>query len=597
MALQWLSGTGPRRTCPVCDATGESRLILRCSGLPTRFAPRRTLLGCPTCGAAAFDPLPGTDYAEEPAGGEAALAFYLQQGAGLWSIASGLLAAAGPAPAEGPARRLLEIGCGFGFGLDFARRALGLEVRGHDPSPQAAAGRRLLGLPIESGRFDPATTLAGQWDILLASEVLEHLADPVGALRGLRAALAPGGVLVLTTPDIAAARPGLPEGLLLPLLSCGYHTILHSAASLDLALRRAGFAAVEVVAQGAQLRARAGAAAALPSRPEAADRRLYRTWLETGAAAQPAGSDLHLGFLVRAYREAVNAGDLAAADHLLPGLDAALRRRFGRGLAAGAAWGARPWSRSLRALAARGPLCLGPLLLARGLHWLLAGELRPPLVPLFEAAAAEATALRRALRSIGGDDADAEEVAWTAGAEAALCAAAAGAADVAARLDRLGPAPDSDPAAAQARAAALRRRAYVGLVNAGAYAAARRLAAVVAPALARAAEAGALPEDSELDTLYCAAVVEANGGTGADLEAALGWLRALRDAALRRLAAGAGGGSAAGLVWPALALEHDLLARLGRDAECAALAAQGPRSLAASLGVPPMPAGLGLGGG
>src|SRR5437660_997768 len=59
-----------------------------------------------------------------------ALKFYLEQGAGLDTLVL-------PAFIAGrrPGRRYIEIGCGFGFGLDFAHRALGFEARGIDPSP------------------------------------------------------------------------------------------------------------------------------------------------------------------------------------------------------------------------------------------------------------------------------------------------------------------------------------------------------------------------------------------------------------------------------------------------------------------------------
>ena len=46
--------------------------------------------------------------------------------------------------------RYAEIGCSFGFTLDFARRALGWDVSGLDPSPLAVAGAKMLGVPIEN---------------------------------------------------------------------------------------------------------------------------------------------------------------------------------------------------------------------------------------------------------------------------------------------------------------------------------------------------------------------------------------------------------------------------------------------------------------
>jgi hypothetical protein len=67
----------------------------------------------------------------------------------------------------------------------------------------------------------------------------------------------------------------------------------------------------------------------------------------------------------------------------------------------------------------------------------------------------------------------------------------------------------------------------------------------------------------------------------------------LRAASLRHLTADAlGGGSAAGLLWPGVELELELLRRLGRMSERAALAGQGVAALISHVGVPPVPAGL-----
>jgi SAM-dependent methyltransferase len=551
------------------------------------------LLSCSSCGAAVFDPPPEPDYAASPPGQGAALAFYLQQGAGLWSIASTLLTLELPAGTEPRPRRLLEIGCGFGFGLDIARRMLGWEVQGYDPSPFAQAGRKILTLPIVSTYFTPEAEAPATRDVVLASEVLEHLDDPVGFLRGIRTALRPGGVLVLTTPNLGAVQPSMPEGLLIPLLSSGYHTVLHTKGSLAVALQRAGFTTIEIEERGAQLLAHATDGIAAWRAPQTNDHAVYRDWLAQGAEAQPAGSDLQVGLLGRAYREAVNGADRAAADRLLPILDNALRGRFGTALSdwVGAAKSDPP--NDLEGLAARGPLALGPLLLTLGMHRLLTGAARPGLIPVFETSAVEADALRRALRAIGSDDGDAEETAWTARAEAALCAAAGGAMNLDALLARLGPAPGVRVEAGVVRAAALRRRAFVELVNGGAYVAAKSLSDVVDAAATRAGTPDSLLEDSEFDALYCGAVAEANGGPQGDAIAAIRWLRGLRAAALRRLKVGVeGGGSAAGLLWHAVDLELELLRRLGRTSERAALAGQGMKALAEHPGVPPVPAGL-----
>jgi hypothetical protein len=92
--IEWLSADSNDRVvneCPNCANTDPKRTILR-----TRWPCGRTddaraaLVFCANCGCGFFYPAYPPDYETNPVGGEGALAFYLQQGAGLWSITSNL---------------------------------------------------------------------------------------------------------------------------------------------------------------------------------------------------------------------------------------------------------------------------------------------------------------------------------------------------------------------------------------------------------------------------------------------------------------------------------------------------------------------------
>ena len=50
-------------------------------------------------------------------------------------------------------------------------------------------------------RDDVTAPTLGRFDVVLCTEVVEHVPDPVAALRGLRSLLAPGGTLILSTPQ------------------------------------------------------------------------------------------------------------------------------------------------------------------------------------------------------------------------------------------------------------------------------------------------------------------------------------------------------------------------------------------------------------
>jgi SAM-dependent methyltransferase len=535
------------------------------------------LLRCASCGCGFFFPPWNADYSREPAGGDAALSFYLQQGAGIWGITSNIADLGRPA-----GTRFLEVGCGFGFGLDFARRVLGWEVLGLDPSPIAAAGREHLGLPIESRYLvtdDPA--LSGQFDVVMASEVIEHISSPLDFARTLLSALRGGGALVLTTPDVDAARPDTPPGLLVPLLSIDYHLVLQSADSLAALLREAGFEEVEVRRTGgASLLARAQRPAGrIVSTTEDAQepRRRYRRYLTEAAAAVEEGGDLWFGLIARAFREAVNAADVHAASAHWAEFSGACHRRYGLDPDAAGRPAPPVNAQSLEDLAALEPLCLGPVLFHRAMHHLLAGKSRTSVEELFERSAEACGRLRAALQRIGTDDGDAEDIIWTARAEAILCAAERGVPEVPGRLTALGPAPEdaSRPAGLRERTERYRRRAFVSLVNASALEAAGQLDDVIAATERRAVQDSEPPtsiSDDELDVLFCAAARELQlpGGSPAH---ALDLLQLLQAASTAVRRAGRDAGSAVTLVAPAREAEILALEVLGRADEAKSLRA------------------------
>jgi len=100
-----------------------------------------------------------------------------------------------------PHGRLLEVGCGHGLLLDEARRR-GWAVTGLEPARAARAHAESLGLDVRDALLDdldPATD--GGYEAIVMADVIEHLEDPVGALRAAAALLAPGGALCVVTPD------------------------------------------------------------------------------------------------------------------------------------------------------------------------------------------------------------------------------------------------------------------------------------------------------------------------------------------------------------------------------------------------------------
>ncbi len=106
-----------------------------------------------------------------------------------------------------PGMRLLDIGCGPGsITLDFAR--IVSEVEGIDPSPEAIeyAERARAEAGISNARFALGSAYElefpdASFDVVHAHQVLQHLADPVAALREARRVVRPGGLVVARDAD------------------------------------------------------------------------------------------------------------------------------------------------------------------------------------------------------------------------------------------------------------------------------------------------------------------------------------------------------------------------------------------------------------
>ena len=98
--------------------------------------------------------------------------------------------------------RLLDVGCGGGRILA-RHRAFGWEVRGIDPSERAVAACRAQGLPVQQAGLMEADLPRRHFDVILLHHVIEHVPRPLEALRRTRELLAPGGAIVLVTPNVA----------------------------------------------------------------------------------------------------------------------------------------------------------------------------------------------------------------------------------------------------------------------------------------------------------------------------------------------------------------------------------------------------------
>ncbi len=140
--------------------------------------------------------------------------------------------------------RLLDVGCGYGAFVAVMRER-GWDAEGVDPSLAVATAARRKGRPVHLGTLEIVQAPDGTYDAITMFYVLEHVPDPMGALRRAFNLLTPGGILLVrvphTTPIVRLLAPlGLGEALYDP----PFHLYDFSPAVLREMLRRTGFADV-----------------------------------------------------------------------------------------------------------------------------------------------------------------------------------------------------------------------------------------------------------------------------------------------------------------------------------------------------------------
>lgn len=98
----------------------------------------------------------------------------------------------------------LDVGCGAGLLCEPLAR-LGADVSGVDAAPENTAAAALhadgVGLGIRYMAGEIGSLDIGQFDLVTAMEVIEHVADKSAFIAELAARLAPGGLMVLSTPN------------------------------------------------------------------------------------------------------------------------------------------------------------------------------------------------------------------------------------------------------------------------------------------------------------------------------------------------------------------------------------------------------------
>lgn len=235
------------------------------------------------------------------------LTWYLEAGAGLEPMLQPLVALPLRAGSS-----ILDVGCGFGFSLWFATHHLGLRGLGLERAAYGRRGARALGIEIRPEYLaDDPGSITGTFDVVHASEVIEHVEDPRAFLRRIRKLCAPEGLLILTTPDADVVGPDHAAPVILEALSPGLHRFLLSSDHLSSMLTEAGFPHQHQIRNGGHLVVWASARPLPAPTWQRLERRLHEQLLD-----ELIGSDepvLARGAVYRRLREQVGDGRIPEA--------------------------------------------------------------------------------------------------------------------------------------------------------------------------------------------------------------------------------------------------------------------------------------------
>ena len=141
---------------------------------------------------------------------------------------------------QGKGEKVLDIGCGDGAFLKRAAQ-IGWEAWGIEPDAKAAA--RLRGFKVLQGSLPNIPLPDASFDFITLSHVIEHLHDPVAALKEIHRLLKPGGKVWIATPNIESFGHRL-FGVTWIGIQSPTHLVLFNRRAIRQAFASSGFQAV-----------------------------------------------------------------------------------------------------------------------------------------------------------------------------------------------------------------------------------------------------------------------------------------------------------------------------------------------------------------
>lgn len=133
-------------------------------------------------------------------------------------------------------KSFLDVGCGFGFLVDYVKTVYGWGAKGIEPSAFAEYGKRdldvdIVNAPLVWNGFDE------KYDVVFCAEVVEHVKDPIEFIKKLSSYLKQDGVLMITTPNALLVNEDESRDRIVEILSPKYHEFVMTPAMLEFHLQ------------------------------------------------------------------------------------------------------------------------------------------------------------------------------------------------------------------------------------------------------------------------------------------------------------------------------------------------------------------------
>lgn len=144
--------------------------------------------------------------------------------------------------------RLLDVGFGAGTILQ-AAKGKGWQTFGVEISKPAIENAKALGFDVFHGELSEANYPDEYFDVITASEILEHLPEPVKLLEEVAKILRPGGLFWATTPSSKSLSYKL-MGLNWSAIGPPDHLQLFSRKGIYSMLKKAGFSQIKIYTHG-----------------------------------------------------------------------------------------------------------------------------------------------------------------------------------------------------------------------------------------------------------------------------------------------------------------------------------------------------------